>query len=145
MRYVIAAASGLLLVITVLNWVHSETLYVGAEKCKLCHRSIYESWARTTHRQATERLTVGERATGCIRCHATGPKALPGVQCEACHGPGASYWPPEIMMDPAKAREAGLISPTESTCRACHGSGLPNQSSRFLMPSESDRTRAFHK
>ncbi len=137
-------STGLLLVTVFTAWVHSETAYIGAEKCKLCHRSTFESWAGTAHRGATKQLTVADRELDCVRCHTTGPSGLPGVQCESCHGAGASYWPAEVMMDPVKARDAGLISPSESTCRNCHGSGLPNHSSSFSMPNEAEWSRVVH-
>lgn len=122
----------------------SEAEFIGAERCKLCHRSVYQAWTTTAHRRSTERLRPEERSPECLRCHATGPEALPGVQCEACHGAGGNFWPPEVMMDPEKAREAGLMEPDESACRACHGRGFPNHSSRFTMPSEADELRAIH-
>lgn len=108
--------------------------YVGAERCKICHRPQYLSWAETAHRRATRRLAPEERTRECLRCHATGPEALPGVQCEACHGPGANYWPAEIMRDPQKARAAGLVPQKKTVCLQCHASDLPNHESTFSMP-----------
>lgn len=117
---------------------------VGAERCKLCHRAIYLSWEASAHRQASERLRPEERTPDCLRCHATGTKALAGVQCEACHGAGEYYWPAEVMMDPVKAREAGLVDPTETVCRTCHGSGLPRHAPGFSMPRGEAFTRSVH-
>lgn len=72
---------------------------VGAEKCKMCHKVQFESWAKSKHATAD-----------------------PKVQCESCHGNGADYMKMTIMKDPAKAKEAGLIAkPDKASCLAkCH-------------------------
>jgi hypothetical protein len=118
--------------------------YVGAERCRRCHRGVHDTWSRTAHERATERIGVESPDRGCLDCHATGPASLRGVQCEACHGPGSRYARPQVMLDPEKAKEAGLIEPTESVCRTCHGSGLPGHASSFTMPGEADRRHAIH-
>ncbi len=118
--------------------------FVGMDRCKLCHRAIVQSWSKTAHRRASDTLGPTERSARCLECHSTGSGAFPGVQCEACHGAGGNYWPAEVMLDPEKAREAGLIEPKESVCRSCHGSGLPNHPSRFSMPEEAKKTEAIH-
>jgi hypothetical protein len=117
---------------------------LGAERCRLCHRSVYDAWSNTAHARATDSVVSEPRSRGCFDCHATGPQALQGVQCEACHGPGGNYWQPEVMMDPQKAKEAGLVEQTESVCRSCHGSGLPEHASSFTMPREAERPHAIH-
>jgi len=117
---------------------------IGAERCKLCHRPITLSWETTAHRRATERLHPEERTPECLRCHSTGAGALSGVQCEACHGAGEFYWPAEVMMDVVKAREAGLVDPSEAVCRTCHGSGLPGHAREFTMPKGDVFTRSVH-
>jgi hypothetical protein len=72
---------------------------VGAEKCKMCHKVQFESWAKSKH--ATDKDKV---------------------DCEACHGNGADYIKMAVMKDPVKAKEAGLIAkPEKATCTAkCH-------------------------
>ncbi|HET8538824.1 MAG TPA: hypothetical protein VFL83_03015 [Anaeromyxobacter sp.] len=69
---------------------------VGSEKCKVCHRLQYDSWAASKHEA----------------------KAL---DCEGCHGNGADYWPASVMRDRAKAKAAGLVTPDQASCRRCHG------------------------
>jgi hypothetical protein len=95
--------------------------YVGAAKCKNCHRSEttgnqFGVWGQARHSHAFETLgtdrakeigaTLGvedpQKADQCIRCHRTG-HGLPdehfkrgfdleaGVQCETCHGPGEAH------------------------------------------------------
>jgi len=71
---------------------------VGAEKCKMCHKVQFESWAKSKH--ATDKDKV---------------------DCEACHGNGADYMKLNVMKDPAKATAAGLIAkPDKASCLKCH-------------------------
>jgi hypothetical protein len=69
---------------------------VGPEKCKMCHRVQYESWAASPHHEK-------------------------GLDCEGCHGNGGDYWSAAVMRDPAKAKAAGLVLPDLAACRRCHG------------------------
>jgi len=118
--------------------------YAGAAKCKTCHLKEYTTWAASPHATAFERLSPEERKKPeCVGCHVTGSgkptmpgAALEGVQCEACHGPGSLYKAVSIMSKKAyetdregahkKALEAGLILPTEATCKGCHNEKSPN-------------------
>jgi hypothetical protein len=72
---------------------------VGADKCaKMCHKVEFTSWSASKHATGKEK-----------------------VDCEACHGNGADYMKLSVMKDPAKAKEAGLITPTKASCTAkCH-------------------------
>ncbi len=71
---------------------------VGADKCKMCHKVEYESWAASAHATST-----------------------PKLDCESCHGPGSEYKTMAIMKDPDKAKAAGLVIPGKSFCTAsCH-------------------------
>lgn len=104
--------------------VSAAPTYIGAEKCKMCHKLQYESWLTTKHAKATEAAkTAKDRKfeAACLTCHATNKdEAMAGVQCEACHGPGSEYKSLSIMKDQAKAVAAGLIMPTQETCNGCH-------------------------
>ena len=116
--------------------------YVGATKCKTCHKVQFTSWEETAHAKAFDVLSDEEKKKEeCVGCHMTGTTAkdelLEGVQCEACHGPGKDYKSPKIMSkskwpkDPEghmkMAVEAGLIMPTEEVCVGCHKKeGNPN-------------------
>lgn len=72
---------------------------VGVDRCKMCHRLQYNSWAASAH--------------------ATGKPAL--LDCESCHGPGSEYAKITIMRDPEKAKAAGLVIPGKSFCtESCH-------------------------
>lgn len=98
----------------------AEIKYVGARKCKMCHKKQYKSWKKTSMANAFELLKPGVEAddkkragldpskdyttdSTCLECHTTGygkpggfvdfkttPK-LVGIQCEACHGAGKKY------------------------------------------------------
>jgi len=103
--------------------------YVGSEKCgKLCHKVQFTSWSATKHAKAFDSLKPEDRAKKeCVDCHVTGDKTdLPGVQCEACHGPGSDYKAINLMKDKPKAIAAGLIIPTEKNCVTCHNKKSPN-------------------
>ena len=98
--------------------------YAGAAKCKMCHKVQYASWEGTKHAKATETAKAGtEREWGadCLKCHATNASEdFPGVQCEACHGPGNDYKKMSIMKDRDAAIANGLVIPTQATCDGCH-------------------------
>lgn len=73
---------------------------IGSDKCKLCHKVQFTSWAPTAHAART-----------------------PPLDCESCHGPGSEYKTLAIMKDAKKARAAGLVIPTRSFCSKCHTAG----------------------
>lgn len=106
--------------------------YIGAAKCKLCHKTEYASWETQKHAQAFEMLEEADRAKAeCLTCHATGGSAeMPGVQCESCHGPGSDYKSLKVMKDPEAALAAGLIMPDAATCEGCH-TGAPHDQKPF--------------
>ena len=85
--------------------------YIGAAKCKLCHKLQYESWQGLKHADAFKNLEPDNTGNAeCLKCHATGGSAdFPGVQCEACHGPGSEYKSMKTMKDREAAIAAGLI------------------------------------
>lgn len=116
--------------------------YVGDEQCKLCHRAIYESWTATPHARVAD-LPDPPGEARCVACHETPPGGPARVGCEACHGPGADYWPAEVMIDPEKAAMAGLVRPDEATCRRCHDNEEPNHRD-FVMPTPSEWRRTIH-
>jgi hypothetical protein len=72
---------------------------IGSEKCKMCHKIEYDSWAKSKHATAD-------------------PKA----GCETCHGNGGDYFKMTVMKDPEKAKAAGLIAkPAKDGClKECH-------------------------
>ncbi len=115
----------------------ADATYVGAAKCKMCHKDQYAKWEASKHAKAWDLLKADEQAKDCAGCHSTGPDKLPGVQCEACHGPGSGYKKPTIMSkskykaDAEAQRKlavgAGLtVAPGEDVCTKCHNKKSPN-------------------
>ncbi|MCP4898038.1 MAG: hypothetical protein GY906_13785 [bacterium] len=102
----------------------SDHAFVGAAKCKMCHKVQYNSWLETTHAKALDHAKAATDRTfeaACLKCHTTNAdEALAGVQCEACHGPGADYKKMSIMKDQESAFANGLVVPTQATCNGCH-------------------------
>lgn len=111
-------------------------------------------WEASKHAKALEALSSEKskdfeaptKTAACLKCHVTGldkeggysvegdEKAnenVASVGCESCHGPGKEY--AKLMMknmktpaDPKVYADAGLIIPTEATCKGCHeGEGNP--------------------
>lgn len=106
--------------------------YVGAAKCKMCHKKggVFEGWEASAHATAFTKLDdAGKANKVCAPCHTTAAMAdgtmLEGVQCEACHGAGNDYKKKATMEDREAAVAAGLIIPDEKTCLKCHGGTLP--------------------
>ena len=103
-------------------------IYLGSRSCLHCHSEISHEWEESRHGKAIESLVAKkkENDTDCLPCHVTGMNkniiggfvsmyenpGMAGVQCEACHGPGARH-----------AQGWGKIKLqkiTENTCRQCH-------------------------
>ena len=110
-----------------------DNTYIGASKCKMCHKVQFASWSETAHAKAFDQLKPEEQSKAeCLKCHATGDSAdLPGVQCESCHGPGSGYKSMKIMKDPEASAAAGLKTPDEAFCVGCH-EGAPHDQAEFV-------------
>lgn len=102
--------------------------YAWADACKTCHADIYASWQRTKHANAVDRLSKSEQDQPCINCHTTGGAGRVerdgkfvsrGVQCEACHGPGAAH-----AADPSNKITLSR-TPSAQVCEACHSEKSP--------------------
>lgn len=99
--------------------------YIGAAKCKMCHKVEYDSWlANGTHSKALEKAkasTDPKWDASCMSCHATNnSETSQGVECEACHGPGSDYKAMSVMKDRAKSVAAGLVLQDQKQCDRCH-------------------------
>ena len=134
MKKLIILALGLVALFAA-NALAGDFEYVGATKCKGCHKAQFTSWSETAHAKSFDVLSDEEKKDAkCVGCHTTGTTAkeelLEGAQCEACHGPGSAYKSPKIMgkklwaadRDAAMkgAMEAGLLVPDEKVCVKCH-------------------------
>jgi len=115
--------------------------YAGVAKCKMCHMPYFKAWSATPHAKAFAALDSTKKQDQdpkCVKCHVTGfdkggyaigkpaTAGYKGIQCEACHGPGADYMNMKVMKDPAKSKAAGLIAPTQDVCVGCHSKESPN-------------------
>jgi len=101
--------------------------YMGAQYCGSCHQEEYIAWSSSPHARAHEVLPPGKKNDPqCLSCHATGhfqknEPLLPGVQCEACHGPGQFYAALHIKKDQELSRLLFMQRPVgEKGCRHCH-------------------------
>lgn len=101
--------------------------YVGARKCKICHKKdgTHPSWLETKHATAWDDLSAeDQKKEDFKKYYTTGTTAegelLTGVQCEACHGPGSDYKKKAVMADREKSIANGLLMPDENTCKGCH-------------------------
>jgi cytochrome c2 len=123
--------------------------YVGSKACKICHATekkgkVWEIWLDSKHAKALASLdsAKGEnKDPKCLKCHTTGygaggygaegmealamAEGLGAVGCEACHGPGSAYKSLSVMKDKPAAIAAGLVIPTEATCKGCHNEESP--------------------
>jgi hypothetical protein len=156
----LAAKGSVLILLTTLlgagiGMADDEHEYVGAKKCKTCHKkeaigNQYGWWLDSKHAKAFETL-AGDQAREwgaeagvedpqtdpkCVKCHATAhdvPDEMVssrfdrtgGVQCEACHGPGKDYRKKKIMIDRKLAESKGLIPQSEKVCVGCHNDESP--------------------
>ncbi len=121
--------------------------YAGAAKCKMCHKVQYASWEQTSHAKATDAAkasTEREFSADCLKCHATNAsEEMPGVQCEACHGPGEDYKKMSIMKDIEAAKANGLIIPTQATCDGCHTGD--DHAKKVVLADNVNNTAAIHE
>jgi len=141
-----------------------ESQYIGAKKCKSCHKSEeggnqYAKWEEMKHAQAFETLGSDEakaiakklgiedaqKSDKCLKCHTTAfgvPEEQikkgfkpEGVQCEACHGPGADHMQARFAAAAAAGDEAPaytappegeiITDPGQAACLKCHNSEGP--------------------
>ncbi len=121
-----------LIILSAFPCAAADPSYIGAAKCKMCHKVEHASWEARAHSKAFDQLKPEEQGDAeCLKCHATGGTAeMPGVQCEACHGPGSDYKSIKVMKDPDAALAAGLLKPDAAMCEACH-TGAPHEQAAF--------------
>jgi hypothetical protein len=124
--------------------------YVGAAKCKMCHKKEYTSWAETKHAHAFESLkkatpeqlkkmneALGLKAAkgtddACAKCHVTGFGAKTGypsadtvknaiLAAVSCEDcHGPGGNHMAIPMSNKVGRAATMVKPTAETCSGCH-------------------------
>lgn len=103
--------------------------YTGSEACQSCHEKAYETWSKSLHANAFERLEeVGKSFDpDCITCHTVGFEQPGGyidarltmhllnVQCESCHGAGKAH-----VESQGKKPTPNADWPKEKICNQCH-------------------------
>jgi hypothetical protein len=109
--------------------------YVGAQACKDCHAEAFAVWQQSAHARADARLGASP-SRACLACHTTGeaPAGRPffaGVQCEACHGPGAGYASGDVMQNPTLSRLLGLRDLSTPAARAALCAGCHDRATRL--------------
>jgi hypothetical protein len=130
MKWVLLA----LIVLVAFGMSQADNTYIGAKKCKMCHKVQFTSWEGMSHATTFDRLKGDEQSKAeCLACHATNNNAeMPGVQCESCHGAGSGYKKMSVMKDHDASIAAGLVLPTEETCLGCH-TGAPHDQKEFVF------------
>ncbi len=127
-----------------MSLLSQEFLYVGADKCKICHRTEKQGkqhpiWEESKHAKSytallsEEAMALAENAAenpACLKCHAPLHEKEPflkeeGVSCEVCHGPGSNYKSLNVMKNREEAVRNGLIlyesmAAIEKHCLTCH-------------------------
>lgn len=130
--------------ILIISLFSQEFTYVGAGKCKICHKTEKQGrqfpiWEELKHSKSLTPLTTEEvkakvadapENPKCLKCHAPlFEKAAEfkeeGVTCEVCHGPGSAYKKLKIMKSREDAVKNGLVvyESTEAIkkqCLSCH-------------------------
>ena len=121
-----------------------EFTFVGAAKCKMCHRTESQGqqhpiWEESGHSKSFQQLTSEEGLAlqadapenpECLKCHSPLAEKAPelkeeGVTCELCHGPGSAYKSMTVMKNHEDAVAKGLIAyaseeAIKKQCLTCH-------------------------
>ncbi len=106
--------------------------YSGQDRCAVCHEEEHIQWSLTGHPYAFKSLQRKgkEDDPACVSCHVTGwgkpggyaindkkdARALEGVQCESCHGPGYEACSAFTGTKPQKKS----AEEWEALCLSCH-------------------------
>jgi len=132
-----------------INLFSQEFTYVGAGKCKICHKTEKQGrqfpiWEEKKHSKSFTALSAPEaparaqemgvenpvESPDCLKCHAPLFKKAPelkeeGVTCEVCHGPGSVYKKLKIMKSREESVKNGLTvydtpEAKKGWCLTCH-------------------------
>jgi DnaJ-class molecular chaperone len=139
-------------IFTVFSLFGEEFTFVGAQKCKICHKlekrgKQYIIWENSRHSKSFEVLfsesaleeakkqkleKPPSESPECLKCHGPLFEKAPeimaqGVTCEVCHGPGSAYKKISIMKNKDVATKNGLtvydsVEAIKTKCRTCHQS-----------------------
>jgi len=149
MKKILLILTVLMTLSLLLTLFSQEFTYVGAAKCKICHRSEKQGqqftiWEESKHSKSISAFSSSEAAARaqemgvdnpaespeCLKCHAPLHEKAPelkeeGVTCEVCHGPGSDYKKLSVMKSREESVKNGLIiydSPEAiiKQCLSCH-------------------------
>jgi len=139
----------LITVILIAFLFSQEITYVGAAKCKICHKTEKQGkqfplWEESKHSKSFAALSSEEapakaqemgvenpcESPKCLKCHAPlSEKAADfkdeGVTCEVCHGQGSAYKKRSVMKSREESVKNGLIvydtpEAKKEWCLTCH-------------------------
>jgi hypothetical protein len=149
MKRALILAFILISIIFIVSLFSQEFTYIGAIKCKVCHKTEkqgrqYPIWEENQHSKSFTALSSPEAvpkaqemgvenpcdSPECLKCHAPLFEKAPefkeeGVTCEVCHGPGSAYKKLKIMKSREESVANGLKiyeSPEaiKTHCLTCH-------------------------
>jgi hypothetical protein len=142
-KFLLISIIGIFL-ISIISLLSQEFTYVGAGKCKICHKTEKQGkqfplWEERKHSKSFVPLTTEEvkakvsdapENPECLKCHAplfekAAEFKKEGVTCEVCHGPGSVYKKLSIMKSREEAVKNGLIlyesaEAIKKQCLTCH-------------------------
>ena len=100
--------------------------FMGSQKCRTCHTTIFNTWRQTRHSRAYNSLRPSDShlEPQCLVCHTTGyrhhggfdektQRTLTQVQCEACHGYGSAHH-----------RDGEMRRLARESCTECHDNSV---------------------
>ena len=101
-----------------------EPEYAGTNKCKMCHKAVYDSWEETPHAKALDNLKPGERAEVKTK-HGLDPEKDYSADeaCLACHTVGYGKPGGFAVEEDAKKMEKMVKNFGGIGCENCHGPG----------------------
>jgi hypothetical protein len=135
--------------IFIISLFSQEFTYVGAGKCKICHKTEKQGrqfplWEEGKHSKSFAALSSPNapakaqemgvenptESPDCLKCHAPLFEKSPeikeeGVTCEVCHGPGSAYKKLSVMKSREESAKNGLIlygslDAIKKQCLTCH-------------------------
>jgi hypothetical protein len=131
-------------VISIISLFSQEFTYVGAGRCKICHKTKKQGrqfplWEKRKHSKSFAALTTEEvkvkvpdapENPECLKCHVplfekNTEFKEEGVTCEVCHGPGSAYKKLSVMKSREESAKNGLIlygsaEAIKKQCLTCH-------------------------
>lgn len=144
MKKVLIISIILIAFIIIISLFAQEFTYVGANKCKICHKSESRGkqfliWEESEHSKSFKALTQEEVKANvpnapenpeCLKCHSpffekASDLKEEGITCEVCHGPGSAYKKLSIMKNREESVKNGLIAyesleAIKNMCLTCH-------------------------